>query len=145
FQETFIKVHVKSHSFNSGARFKTWLYRIATNHAIDGFRKRRREMTVLVDDPDDAEKERQASLEPGEASPAEQLVRSERIDRVKQAIEALPPQQRAALVLSYYQGLTYTEVSTVLKCSTGTVKTHMSRAMQTLSRVLSGEKGELNP
>jgi RNA polymerase sigma factor (sigma-70 family) len=66
----------------------------------------------------------------------EELVRQEQKEQVRQAVAALPPGQRAALVLAYYQQLSYREVAGVLGCSVGSVKTQMSRALATLARQL---------
>ena len=63
-------------------------------------------------------------------------VRNELRQTVQSALETLPPRQRAALVLAYYQGHTYPEVAEIMGCSLGTVKTHMSRALKKLSAQL---------
>ena len=68
--------------------------------------------------------------------PADELVREERKQQVRDAVETLPVKQRATLVLAYYQQLSYPEVAQVMGCSVGTVKTQMSRALATLSRRL---------
>jgi len=101
FQETFKRVHEKAHTFR-GPQFKSWLFKIATNAALDGRRRR-------------------------QASKAEQR------EQVRQAIELLPARQRATLVLTYYQQLSYPDVAEVLGCSVGTVKTQMFRALRTLA------------
>ena len=126
FQETFLRVHRKAHTYRSGAAFKSWLYTIATRIAVDRLRHaERRPQTESLEHEESA---------PSDAhDPAESAVRSELRQTVQAALESLPPQQRACLVLAYYQGHTYPEVAQILGCSLGTVKTHMSRALKTLS------------
>jgi RNA polymerase sigma factor (sigma-70 family) len=63
-------------------------------------------------------------------------MRNEQRAQVRRALEHLPPRQRAALVLAYFEGLTYAEAAQSLGCSVGTVKTQMSRAFRTLARLL---------
>ncbi len=129
FQETFLRVHRKAHTYRSGARFKGWLYTIATRIAIDRLRHDlRRPNTDSLEDRDPAQ--------PNACDPAEDAARSELRQSVQAAIEMLPPQQRAALVLAYYQGHTYTEVAEIMGCSIGSVKSHMSRALKKLSTLL---------
>ena len=70
------------------------------------------------------------------AGPTEAACRQEQVEAVRQAVAALPDRQRAALVLAYYQQLSYREVAEVLGCSVGTVKTHMSRALAALAERL---------
>lgn len=129
FQETFLRVHRKAHSYRSNATFKSWLYTIATRIAIDRLRhddRRPQTDTLEFDAPN----------QPHALDPSEDAERSELRQTVQTALESLPPQQRAALVLAYYQGHTYPEVAEIMGCSLGTVKTHMSRALKKLSTLL---------
>ncbi len=140
FQETFKKVHEKGHTFR-GEHFKSWLFTIATRTAIDAARRRKRQTTISLNQTADCGSQdgpaRGATLVAEDApDPAEELVREEQKAQVRQAIEALPVKQRATLLLTYYQQLSYRETARVLGCSIGTVKTQMSRALATLARKL---------
>jgi len=129
FQETFLRVHRKAHTYRTGARFKNWLYTIATRIAIDSVRhaaRRPQTESFELDEP--------AQMDGRD--PSEDAARNELKQTVQAALETLPPQQRAALVLAYYQGHTYPEVAQIMGCSLGTVKTHMSRALKKLSTQL---------
>ena len=138
FQETFKRVHEKAHTFRGG-RFKSWLFTIATRAAIDS-RRRRRLTLVSLDQADDCDEENSSQVrtlaDNNAADPANELVKEEQKQQVRRAIEALPVKQRAALVLAYYQQLSYQEVAQVMGCSIGSVKTHMSRALAALARKL---------
>lgn len=149
FQETFRRVHEKAGTFEGRSSFKSWLYRIASNVALDGIRKVNREpqMTSLTTNRED---DSQAPLEVSRAvvslerdDPYEAAVRTEQVGQVQRAIEELPERQRATLVLAYYQGLSYREVSEVLGCSLGTVKTQMYRALRALADKLPDVPGEV--
>jgi len=138
FQETFKRVHEKAHTFRGG-RFKSWLFTIATRAAID-HRRRRRLMLVSLDQADDCDEENpsqaDALADDNAADPANELVKEEQKQQVRQAIDMLPVKQRATLILAYYQQLSYQEVAEVMGCSIGTVKTQMSRALAALARKL---------
>jgi RNA polymerase sigma-70 factor (ECF subfamily) len=139
FQETFKRVHEKAHTFRGG-RFKSWLFTIATRAAIDSSRKHKRVTVVSLDQESDCDEENpsQASTlaDANAPNPADELVKEEQKQQVRQAVEALPVKQRATLILAYYQQLSYTEVAQVMGCSLGTVKTQMSRALAALAQRL---------
>ena len=140
FQETFKRVHEKADTFR-GSRIKSWLFAIATNVAIDGFRRGRRlPVTSLNQKLDCADDEGQefgaVALADNSNEPSQKAIMTERKEQVRQALDLLPAKQRATLVLAYYQQLSYPEVAQVLGCSVGTVKTQMCRALKTLAQKL---------
>jgi len=146
FQETFKRVHEKAHTLR-GNNFRPWLFRVATNTAMDGLRRRGRMRMVSLNERLDSKGGEEAELacavgEDG-CEPAQEAVRSEQKEKVRQAVELLPKGQRATLVLAYYQQLTYREVAEVLGCSLGTVKIQMYRALRTLARRLPEIGGDL--
>ncbi len=140
FQETFKRVYEKAHTFRGG-RFKSWLFTIATRTAIDKARRGKRLSFVSLDQQGDCGPEGCPALATTTVAqevpdPAEDVVREELKQQVRNAIAMLPIKQRATLVLAYYQQLSYREVAETLGCSVGTVKTQMSRALATLARKL---------
>ena len=136
FQETFLRVHRKAASFKSGRRFKPWLFAIATNLAIDTIRGRgRAPATVSLDASADDPRPVAQLMDPS-PDPAATAMRHEQRAIVRQALDTLPPGQRAALVLAYFEGLTYSETASSLGCSLGTVKKQISRALRTLAQIL---------
>jgi RNA polymerase sigma-70 factor (ECF subfamily) len=137
FQETFKRVHEKAHTFR-GPQFRGWLFRIATNVALDGRRRIKRFKAISLNhqfESDNPDSEQLGAIAPADNScnPSEQASKAEQAEQVRQAIELLPERQRATLVLAYYQQLSYTDVAEVLGCSVGTVKTQMFRALRTLA------------
>jgi RNA polymerase sigma-70 factor (ECF subfamily) len=140
FQEAFKRVHEKAHTLR-GNRFKPWLFKIATNVALDGLRRHARLRPVSLnrafdcasgDNPTSGA----AVLADTGCEPAQEAIKAEQKEQVRQAVDSLPEKQRATLILAYYQQLSYREVAQVLDCSIGTVKTQMYRALRTLAAKL---------
>jgi len=148
FQETFRRVHAKADTFNPQNSFKNWLYTIATNIAIDGFRRTRRQPVTVslsasyVDNSPDRSPALRDNLTGSDPSPLDTALSVERRQHVQSAIARLPDRQRAALVLIYYQGLSYSEAAAALGCSLGTVKTQMFRALRKLAQLLPDIQGD---
>ncbi|MCX5644045.1 MAG: RNA polymerase sigma factor [Phycisphaerae bacterium] len=137
FQETFKRVHEKARTFRGGS-FKSWLFTIATRVTIDTARRRKRVASISLDrqvDCDDPSPLETVAAQDA-ADPVDEVVREEQKEQVRRAIESLPVGQRAALVLAYYQQLSYREVAEALGCSVGAVKTQMSRALAKLAQRL---------
>jgi RNA polymerase sigma-70 factor (ECF subfamily) len=140
FQETFKRVHEKAHTLR-GNRFRPWLFSIATRVAINGMRRRRRLRVVSLNQKSDCgDTDGQdlgaVALADSSFEPSQVAVQAEQKEQVRRAIEMLPDQQRATLILAYYQQLSYREVAEVMGCAIGTVKTQMYRALRTLARKL---------
>lgn len=133
-QEVFVKMLKYANQFNGDAKLSTWLFSITANWCRDYLRKadnRSKESEdVLVTIP--------AS---GEHSPDRALEKREDEVRVRRALEQLTDEQREAILLSRYQGLSYAEIAQIAGCSEGAVKTRVFRAMETLKKTLSAEMG----
>jgi len=134
FQETFMRAYENSRSFKQGAAFKPWLFQIASRLTIDSWRKaKRRPNTVSLMDENGSVC---ATPSSSEDAPDVAMGRQDAKLRVRKAVDKLPPRQRAALVLAYFEGLSYPEIAVTLGCSVGTIKTQMSRAMKRLASLL---------
>jgi RNA polymerase sigma-70 factor (ECF subfamily) len=145
FQETFRRAHEKADTLR-GNQFKSWLYTIATRVAIDGFRRRTRRHAISLNqrldcDGENCEELGTVAVTESCPDPSEEAIRAEQKEQVGQALESLPARQRATLVLAYYQGLTYREVADAMGCSIGAVRTHMYRALKSLTRRLPDVSG----
>lgn len=149
FQETFRKVYQRMDSLRNKSQFKPWLFSIATHAAIDGRRRRNtgpRTISLNRYDGNDCDgpdglADRLTAGPTAFCDPVQAGILAEQKIQVREAVMALPPRQRTALALVYYQGLTYTEAAQALGCSVGTVKTQMFRALKTLAARLPGDKG----
>ena len=133
-QEVFVKMLKHARQFQGDAKLSTWLFSITANWCRDYLRKadnRPKESDdVLVTLPS-----------PNELSPERKLEQREDEQRVRRALGALTPEQREAILLSRYQGLSYAEIAKIAGCSEGAVKTRVFRAMETLKKALSREAG----
>lgn len=145
FQETFLRVLRHVSRFQTDRRFKPWLYAIATNLVKNKYRSRSYRQAVPLDRSDGQEEggPSLASQLPGRGElPSEALERSEAAERVRRAVQELPEKGRAALVLYYYQGLSYDDVAQVLEIPLGTVKSRIHNAMARLSRTIRLEESD---
>jgi len=124
-QEAFIHAYQKLDTFRGNSAFSTWLYRIAMNAAISRKRKRRLERGSL-----DAARE-QAGLEPtdhhSDSNPSQPLETAERQHMVQTALDELPEEFRAVLVLKEIEGLKYEEIAEVVGIPIGTVRSRIHR------------------
>jgi len=130
-QEVFVKMMKHANQFQGDAKLSTWLFSIAANWCRDYLRK-----------ADNKAKEAEdvlVTLPSSEHSPERNLEARESEVRVQRALSALTPEQREAIVLSRYQGLSYAEIAQIAGCSEGAVKTRVFRAMETLKKALAGE------
>jgi len=133
-QEVFLRVYRARASYRAEARFTTWLYRIATNLAVNHARDTRHERaasTVYLDEPD-AETGTTPDLADDELNVEERLVRDERMAAIRSHVMALPERQRMAVLMHKYQGLDYRQIGEVLELSESATKSLLFRAYQTL-------------
>lgn len=137
FQDTFLKVQTKAHQYQTSRKFKTWLYSIASNTAIDHHRRARWKSFFSLDAPThEDEAPLMDTLADPQPDPAASAAQAERARLVRAALTRLPARQRATLALAYFEGLPYAEVAAALGCSVGTVKTQVSRALDSLAQLL---------
>jgi len=137
-QEVFLRVYRSRESYEASAKFTTWLYRIATNLAVNHARDTRHErpeVQVSLDEPDE---ESGTTLELPDASlNAEQaMVVRERMRAIRRKVEALPEQQRLAVIMHKYQQMDYKQIAEVLKKSESATKSLLFRAYETLREQL---------
>ncbi|HET8798159.1 MAG TPA: RNA polymerase sigma factor [Thermoanaerobaculia bacterium] len=131
-QEVFVKMLKHANQFQGDAKLSTWLFSITANWCRDHLRK----ADNKTKETDDVLVTLPAS---SEYSPDRNLERRENETRVRRALEALTPEQREAILLSRYQGLSYAEIAQIAGCSEGAVKTRVFRAMETLKKTLTAD------
>jgi RNA polymerase sigma-70 factor, ECF subfamily len=137
-QEVFLRVYRSRETYEASAKFTTWLYRIATNLAVNHARDTRHErpeVQVSLDEPDD---DTGTTLELPDASlnAEQQMVRRERMLAIRRKVEALPEQQRLAVIMHKYQQMDYKQIADVLKKSESATKSLLFRAYETLREQL---------
>lgn len=132
-QEVFLRVFRARERWKPDAKFTTWLYRIATNLALNALRDSKRTVPVAGAEGDDEDGGGGAANLADPAPGAdERMMLSERERIIRQAVSALPENQRAAVVLHKYQGVDYREIGRVLGVSESAVKSLLFRAYETL-------------
>jgi RNA polymerase sigma-70 factor (ECF subfamily) len=126
-QEVFLRVHRARDRYAPEARFSTWLYRIATNLALNELRRSRRR------DPHQGMSDEGAQSLAAKTPAADDVVHARRLgEAALRELEALPERQRAALWLSAVEGLAYSEVAVILDASEKAVKALVHRARSAL-------------
>jgi RNA polymerase sigma-70 factor (ECF subfamily) len=137
-QEVFLRVYRARGQYLPTAKFTTWMFRIATNLALNALRDGRyRQQEVSIDraafDSVDRESEPPALEIPDRQPSIElELIRRDRAEQIRRAVEALPEKQRAAVLLHKYQEMDYDEIAGVLGCSESALKSLLFRAYETL-------------
>ncbi|MET0545682.1 MAG: RNA polymerase sigma factor [Caulobacterales bacterium] len=132
-QEVFLRVWKHAGSWQPGAaKFETWLHRVATNLCLDRLRRRRE--VRMGDDfpeiPDDA------------PSSDETIMASQRLLRVREALDALPERQRMAIELCNFQELSNIEAAAALEVSVDALESLLARGRKSLRQALAGEMNE---
>jgi len=139
-QDSLIKAFKKLDSFRIDSSFYTWLYRIASNSAIDYLRKAKRRRTEEFDDGIGA-KDQAGMIDPmySTTSPAKDLERSQLKDRIFEAMQHISPEQRQIVLLREVEGYSYKEISETMDIPEGTVMSRLFYARRKLQELLRSE------
>jgi RNA polymerase sigma-70 factor (ECF subfamily) len=140
-QEAFLRAYRGLRGFKGQAKFSSWLYRITLNLCRDWIRRERRAPIVQVPEGTDP-----MDLADTHAAPAESVedlvARREMSAAVERAMAELPEEQRTAIMLKEYQGLTFQEIADLLECPLSTVKTRLYQGLSVLRRRLERRQAE---
>jgi RNA polymerase sigma-70 factor (ECF subfamily) len=137
-QEVFLRVYRSRGSYEASAKFTTWLYRIATNLAVNHARDTRRERPenmVSLDEPDE-ETGTTMDVPDSSMNVEENLVRRERLQAIRNTVQQLPERQRMAVIMHKYQQMDYKQIADVLKLSESATKSLLFRAYESLREQL---------
>ena len=133
-QDVFLRVYRSRESYRAEAKFTTWLYRIATNLAVNHARDTRHERAAqtLYLDATDEETGTTPDVADDEPTVEQRLMRDERMAAIRTHVMALPERQRMGVLMHKYQGMDYRQIGEVLKLSESATKSLLFRAYQTL-------------
>ena len=142
--EIFLMLYSKKISFESRAKFSTWLFTIVRNTSINKLRKRKKFLPLFAE-RNDGETDVTAQIRDPQAGPDKLVQRLEASVLVHRAVQKLPLSQREAIVLREYHDMSYEEISQVLQCSLDNVKTLIFRARERLRKELEPILHEVQP
>jgi RNA polymerase sigma-70 factor (ECF subfamily) len=132
-QETFLRLHRSADKFESSRGLRPWIFSIAANAARDHYRFHARRPATSLHQParsGDPEGTTLASMHPAATeTPHAKLERAEMEQRVRRAVDRMPAHLREILLLSYFQRLSYNEISASLQIPLGTVKSRLHAAV----------------
>jgi RNA polymerase sigma-70 factor, ECF subfamily len=133
-QDVFLRVYRARKEYIPSAKFTTWLFRIATNAALNSVRDNRHQrMQVSLDAPQGDEQESVARELPArEMRIDEHLLERDRVEFIQRAIASLPEKQRAAILLHKYEEMDYAEIAKILGCTEAALKSLLFRAYENL-------------
>ncbi len=128
-QESFLRIFTSAHRYRPTASFSTYLYRIVSRLCIDNFRKKRPILTHILPEMVDTSPD-----------PATALIQKDRDVLIRKTLDKLPSRQRMAVILKYYEGLSYSEIAQALETTIKAVERLLGRARKTLQSSLSEMK-----
>ena len=141
-QETFLRAYRALPGFKGEAKFSSWVYRIALNLCRDWIRRQRRNPVQQM--PDDIDVLEQAAASEPSESVEDLVARRELSAVVEEAMALLPEEQRTAIILKEYHGMTFQEIADLQGCPLSTVKTRLYQGLSVLRRQLE-RYGQLVP
>jgi len=140
-QEVFLKIFRSLAGFKEQSSFSTWIYRITTNVCFDVLRKRKNNNVVYIDEIIENEDEGMKRQIPQKGDSVEDIVEKKEIKEIlNEAIQNLSEEHRTVLVLRDIQGFSYEDISEILNCPEGTVKSRLNRARKALKEILKDKK-----
>ncbi|MGK7392062.1 MAG: RNA polymerase sigma factor [Candidatus Cyclobacteriaceae bacterium M2_1C_046] len=139
--EAFAKAFKNLHKFKKDFTFSTWLFRIATNNAIDFIRKKKLETTSLntsfTDDNGDSV---QIDVEDNNLNPQEEAIKSQKVALIQMFVTRLPAKYQKLVRLRYFKELSYEEIAEELNAPLGTVKAQLHRARELMYDLVKNKK-----
>ena len=140
--EAFGKAFKSIHQYAPNYAFSTWLFKIATNNAIDFIRKRRAN-TVSIDQSHDEDGSIHVSIQDNEPDPEESIINQQKVKMMRSIVSKLKPRYRRLIELRYFSEYSYEEISEELNLPIGTVKAQLFRARELLFNILKNTSSKI--
>jgi RNA polymerase sigma-70 factor (ECF subfamily) len=137
-QEVFLRVYRSRETYEASAKFTTWLYRIATNLAVNHIRDTRHERQGNMASLDEPDPDTGQAMDVADSKPTteEVIIQRERLAAIRSKVEALPERQKLAVLMHKYQQMDYKQIAEVLKLSESATKSLLFRAYESLRQQL---------
>ena len=130
-QEVFLRVYKARGRYLPDARFTTWLFKIATNLALNAVRDSR--MARGAETPmTELEPNSLGAIRDPHRTAEQEMIEQERVRKIREAVQALPEKQRAAVILHKYHDMDYAQIAKILGCSTSALRSLLFRAYESL-------------
>ncbi len=142
--EAFAKAFKNLHRFKKDYTFSTWLFRIATNNAIDFIRKKRLEtMSLDTSFQDDNGDSIHIDVEDHNLNPQEEAIKSQKIELIQLFVTKLPPKYQRLVRLRYFKEYSYEEIADELNAPLGTIKAQLHRARELMYDLVKNKKDHM--
>ncbi len=139
--EAFAKAFKNLHRFKKDYTFSTWLFRIATNNAIDFIRKKKLDtMSLNTSFTDDSGESVNIDVEDKNLTPDQSAIKDQKIELVRMFVDKLPAKYQRLVKLRYFDELSYEEIATELEAPLGTVKAQLHRARELMYELVKDKK-----
>jgi RNA polymerase sigma-70 factor, ECF subfamily len=137
-QNAFVQAYKSAHRYEVTAKFSTWMFTIARNLALNEIRRRSRHRAESLDQTFDGDDEHPVHqvADRRNAGPTEELLSGELVEKVEEALAALPEKQRVALALCREDEMSYEEIADVIGCTLSATKSLIHRARETVKEKL---------
>ncbi|MCC6371407.1 MAG: sigma-70 family RNA polymerase sigma factor [Bacteroidia bacterium] len=138
--EAFARAFKKLNQYNAEYAFSTWLFKIASNNAIDFIRKKKQKYSFSIDSKkDDLDSvDHSANIKSSTLDPEEHFIRTQKMESVRLLVDGLKPKYKEMIELFYFQEMSHEEISQKLNLPIGTIKAQLYRARELLYNALKG-------
>ncbi len=142
--EAFAKAFKNLHKFKQDYTFSTWLFRIATNNAIDFIRKKRlKTLSLNTTFKNDSGDDVNIDVEDETLNPQQEAIKSQKVELVQMFVTKLPPKYQRLVRLRYFDELSYDEIAKELDAPLGTIKAQLYRARELMYELVKDKKDQI--
>lgn len=143
--EAFGKAFKRLHQYTPDFAFSTWLFKIASNNAIDFIRKKKNQVLLSLDKTNETEEGKGLAIDVKAEGldPEENIIKKQKIDLLREVVDKLKPKYKQLVEMRYYEELSYEEIAEKLELPIGTVKAQLFRARDFLYNILKNSENNI--